>query len=46
MRQHWSLPDEEQFRSFVPSDLLLWVDQLGTDAGVQLLLLLWRKWHV
>jgi ribonuclease HI len=46
MRLHWQLPDEEQLRNFTPLSLLQRLDALSTDASAQLLLLLWRTWHV
>jgi hypothetical protein len=40
------LPEEEQIRMINPNSLLHWVDYSGTDAGAQLLLLMWLSWHV
>lgn len=46
MRQHWSLPDEEQCLQLTPDSLLETIDRLGVDTGAKLLILLWRTWQV
>jgi hypothetical protein len=38
MRQHWSLPDEQQ--------LLLLLSSLDGETKAKTLLLLWRAWHL
>ena len=46
MREHWRLPDEEQFRYTGPDWLLLLLDQCSATERDLTKLLLWKTWSV
>lgn len=46
MRKEWPLLDEEQFPRLTPHNLMVLIDNVGTDMGARVLLLLWRTWQV
>lgn len=45
MRDHWTLPDEEQLRTDEKDWLLLLISTLGREGASRMALLLWRTWH-
>ncbi|CAL5097923.1 unnamed protein product [Urochloa decumbens] len=46
MRKDWHLPDEEQWLSLTPENLIMKLTEVDTDTGARMLLLLMRMWHV
>ena len=46
MREHWPLPDEEQFRYTGPDWLLLLLDGCSEEVRDLVKLLLWKTWSV